>query len=99
MRTILILQNPDIVPLLKGYLRSLDHAIVVNNTAVPILVQKKQVTILNQMELSNTFYGELALTAEDRVIFDCSGTPAMQPAAGSAAFAVCSSPDTGAYRC
>jgi hypothetical protein len=29
------------------------------------------------MELSNTFDGELALTAEDRVIFDCSGTPAM----------------------
>ena len=99
MRTILILQNPDIVPLLKGYLRSLDHAIVVNNTAVPVPVEKKQFTLLEQRELSNTFYGELALTAEDRVIFRLLRYSRYEPAAGSAAFAVCSSPNTGAYRC
>jgi len=79
MRTILILQNPDIVPLLRGYLRSLDHAVVVNNTSLPILVQKKQVTILNRKELSDKIlYRELALTAEDRVILDCTGTNDMR---------------------
>jgi nanoRNase/pAp phosphatase (c-di-AMP/oligoRNAs hydrolase) len=74
MRTILILQNPDIMSLLSDYLRSLDDCLVVNTTRLPVPAEKKSLTVLNQRELSEEFYAELALTAEDRVLFDGTGT-------------------------
>jgi len=74
MRTIVFLQNPDIMPLLSGYLRSLDECLVVNTSPLSVPAEKKSLTVLNQQELSEEFYGKLALTAEDRVIVDGTGT-------------------------
>ena len=73
MRTVIILHNPDIIPLLSRYLQSLDNALVVNATLMPFPAEKKSLTVLNRKELSGGLYQELALTAEDRVLFDGTG--------------------------
>jgi nanoRNase/pAp phosphatase (c-di-AMP/oligoRNAs hydrolase) len=70
MRTIVILQNPALIFLLGDYIRSLDDCLLVNATATPVPAGNKSLTIVNQQELTEEFYGKLALTAQDRVLFD-----------------------------
>jgi len=73
MRTVIILQNPAIIPLLSRYLQALNDALVVNATPMPFLPGKKSLTVLNRKELSGGLYRELALSAKDRVLFDGTG--------------------------
>ena len=73
MRTIIILQNPAVVPLLEDFIQTLDQALVVNRTNEAIPLHKKDTTILNRRDLKEHWREDLALTAEDRVILDGTG--------------------------